>query len=96
MSRCARAHLFPGVGPVKFHKIRKQKHVLSPILYGWYHNSPWAKFNSMAWRFGSASFTFESGAAEWPNLRGVAVLGVTVPGKMTCFKPTVDGRIPIK
>ena len=50
----------------------------------------------MAWRFGSASFTFESGAAEWPNLRGVAVLGVTVPGKMTCFKPTVDGRIPIK
>mmetsp|Transcript_59535 Transcript_59535/g.94143 ORF Transcript_59535/g.94143 Transcript_59535/m.94143 type:complete len:201 (+) Transcript_59535:18-620(+) len=49
MSRCARAHLFDGVGPVKFHKIRKQKHQLSPIMYGWYHNSPWSKFNNHAW-----------------------------------------------
>mmetsp|Transcript_2975 Transcript_2975/g.5160 ORF Transcript_2975/g.5160 Transcript_2975/m.5160 type:complete len:204 (-) Transcript_2975:59-670(-) len=49
MSRCARAHLFEGVGPIKFHKERLQKHRLSPMMYGWYHNSPWSKYNNFAW-----------------------------------------------
>eukprot|EP00931_Biecheleriopsis_adriatica_P004387 TRINITY_DN106065_c0_g1_i1.p1 TRINITY_DN106065_c0_g1~~TRINITY_DN106065_c0_g1_i1.p1 ORF type:complete len:227 (-),score=32.13 TRINITY_DN106065_c0_g1_i1:125-745(-) len=49
MSRCARAHLFDGVGPIKFHKIRKRKPELSPVIYGWHHNSPWSKYNNFAW-----------------------------------------------
>ncbi|CAE8629940.1 unnamed protein product [Polarella glacialis] len=49
MSRMARAHLFDGVGPIKFHKIRIRKADASPVIYGWHHNTPWSKFNNFAW-----------------------------------------------
>mmetsp|Transcript_95844 Transcript_95844/g.228292 ORF Transcript_95844/g.228292 Transcript_95844/m.228292 type:complete len:204 (-) Transcript_95844:68-679(-) len=49
MSRVARSHLNGHVGPVRFHKELKYKMYLSPIMYGWYHNTPWAKYNNFAW-----------------------------------------------
>merc|ERR1719369_2646173 len=37
------------ITPVLFHKIRKNKEQLSPVLYGWYHNKPFAQQNNAAY-----------------------------------------------
>eukprot|EP00419_Tripos_fusus_P084393 CAMPEP_0172864920 /NCGR_PEP_ID=MMETSP1075-20121228/81108_1 /TAXON_ID=2916 /ORGANISM="Ceratium fusus, Strain PA161109" /LENGTH=205 /DNA_ID=CAMNT_0013713889 /DNA_START=49 /DNA_END=663 /DNA_ORIENTATION=+ len=50
MSRMHRAHLYAeNHGPIRFHKIRKSKTQQSPIIYGWQHNTPWAKYNNFAY-----------------------------------------------
>mmetsp|Transcript_79534 Transcript_79534/g.137974 ORF Transcript_79534/g.137974 Transcript_79534/m.137974 type:complete len:196 (-) Transcript_79534:74-661(-) len=37
------------VGPIKFHKVYIRKEYRSPVMYGWYHNTPWSKYNNFAY-----------------------------------------------
>lgn len=37
------------MGPIPYFKLKIPKANQSPILYGWYHNSPWARYNNYAY-----------------------------------------------